>query len=366
MFVCDKTDEMLNELGSYYGGITNRAIFHRAIHELLTDRDIDVWFLFPPHTNEPATIESVRSQYNGDLGAFDDSVHTLMNESFLFQWDIQNGKPRFVRSYLFKMTMAHGLEFESSLLATALTDWFNILREGGVDRVPMSSPEYRAIPSEAILTGSNAYGSIPLNLEIPDTREVVTYDIVSEMVKNAHLIIVINCFCRSSKKLMHTRTCDHPLETCILFDKLAEDTLKWGEGRIISADEALRIVKDCRAKGLMTQISNSKEPSILCNCCACCCGVIGGYERKRYVGGKPSRFRISVDPLKCQGCGVCTGICPIHSIGMSNGKANVDDTKCVGCGLCAEHCSSGALHYTLRENADTYLPDRERLDVMFL
>lgn len=328
---------ILDELAAPYNGITNRITFDKAFRQTLTKEDCEIWLLFPKHTETPASRDSIREKAQRPY--FDEAFDHLLSLSFLAEWCKEDGEPRYVRNYLFQIMMAHNVGFEDSLLAIALSDWFNTLRDGAGLRVPMDNPEYRVIPNESALTGDTKYGDIPMNLTIPDTREVVTFDYVSEMVKKARIIIAQSCFCRKSRDWTGNRECDHPVEVCMLFDDLAERTLAMGIGRVITPEEAIEIVQECRERGLMQHISNSKSPSILCNCCSCCCGNFNAYKKKEYVNSKPSRYIIHYESENCISCGQCASICPLPALTYENGKLSVDTSFCVGCGLCVSRCT---------------------------
>lgn len=360
----DVYNQLLDGLGDVYGGITNRVIFSRAIREMFTQEECEIWLLFPTHEEEPAALESIRPAY--DAPGFDDAFHHLLETSFITQWNEDSDNPRYVRNFMFNLMLAHNIQHEDSLIAVALADWFNILREGATSKIRIPSPEYRVVPYENALTGNRELGEIPLNLEIPDTREVVTYDYVTQMLKKAWLIVVSPCFCRSSKEAMGIRECNHPIEVCLLFNKLAKDSLSYGEGRVIDMEEALEIVKQCRERGLVHQISNSREPSILCNCCTCCCGIIGGYLNGDYTAGKPSRYTVNWKQPTCINCGKCAKVCPVHNMVFKDGVLSVGGSACIGCGLCVSRCPAGSLSLRIRTDAGKYLPDREKLDYLFL
>jgi NAD-dependent dihydropyrimidine dehydrogenase PreA subunit len=50
-----------------------------------------------------------------------------------------------------------------------------------------------------------------------------------------------------------------------------------------------------------------------------------------------------IDSDKCNGCGVCVGICPQQAISISNDVAVIDQARCGQCGDCAEACPTGAV-----------------------
>ncbi len=92
----------------------------------------------------------------------------------------------------------------------------------------------------------------------------------------------------------------------------------------------------------------------VCNCCACCCGLLGTVTR---LGGAAadvaSNFAAVVDAMACLACGLCLDDCPVGAIAVED-RAAVDPERCIGCGLCAAHCPEGALTLVRRET--TYLP----------
>ena len=51
---------------------------------------------------------------------------------------------------------------------------------------------------------------------------------------------------------------------------------------------------------------------------------------------------------KCVGCGACTQICPLHTIG-EDGKLVLERDGCTHCGKCADVCFSGALEMCGKE-----------------
>jgi MinD superfamily P-loop ATPase len=51
-----------------------------------------------------------------------------------------------------------------------------------------------------------------------------------------------------------------------------------------------------------------------------------------------------IDPAKCDGCGVCAGVCPQSALVVTGGKVNFTMTAgCSWCGECEAVCPSGAI-----------------------
>lgn len=358
----DIYEDVLRELEKFYAPVANRTTFYLALKSLFTEDDMMLWLRFPTHAEEPVTLDEME---HDDL--YDKCLQHLFDQAFIIEWIGSDGKIGYVRSYIFQIMLSHSIDPEDSLIQAATRDWFNGVVDGMSGFFNLETTEYRTIPHEGALTGDPEYGEYTMDLEIPDTREVVTYDYVSKMVRSQDLIIVGPCFCRSNREFLGIRECDHPIETCILFGNMAARNLKYGWGRRITADEALAIVKDARERGLVQNISNSEEPSILCNCCRCCCLPLNTMARHERSAGKPSRYIASQKLERCTGCGDCAAVCPMGAYEIINGKAVFDDDKCIGCGLCVDRCKKSALHLVLRDpKGEDLMPERKTMDVMFL
>ena len=55
---------------------------------------------------------------------------------------------------------------------------------------------------------------------------------------------------------------------------------------------------------------------------------------------------ISVDPEKCNGCGLCVAVCKDYSLELKNGRVHVSNHSlfgCIGCGHCMAICPSAAI-----------------------
>lgn len=52
-----------------------------------------------------------------------------------------------------------------------------------------------------------------------------------------------------------------------------------------------------------------------------------------------------IDQSRCEGCGLCTSLCPMDAIGVEDGKASIDAEECVECGVCTRSwiCPHGAI-----------------------
>jgi NAD-dependent dihydropyrimidine dehydrogenase PreA subunit len=54
---------------------------------------------------------------------------------------------------------------------------------------------------------------------------------------------------------------------------------------------------------------------------------------------------LSLDQIKCMGCGTCLHVCPHAVLSLTNGKVEITDRDaCMECGACARNCPAEALH----------------------
>lgn len=191
---------------------------------------------------------------------------------------------------------------------------------------------------------------------LPDGNfaEVLDWERVSHIASTATAAGVSLCTCRH--KASHLgKVCDTPLENCLTFNEPAEAMIRSGLAKRITIEKAARILQECKEAGL-AQIGDNvqRKVSYVCNCCGCCCEMIGmakTYNLKNAI--VTANWIMEVVPDKCKGCGKCVKACPMEAIEMAapaaatgdkgQRRAAVDNSICLGCGVCYTACKFGGL-----------------------
>ncbi len=208
---------------------------------------------------------------------------------------------------------------------------------------------------------------IPVEKEVAGGPEVQPYERVSEYIRNAESISVSTCYCRHFGELLDD-PCDKPKENCMSFGPNAEFAQKRGYGRLVSKQEALKILDDAEKAGLVHMSSNtSKYIDFICNCCPCHCGIVRSFLQMNLPSiGAVSNFRLKVDEEACIGCGDCVDRCPMHALSVEDECLRLEPKRCIGCGLCNSACPSEALSMERTEGAPAPPWDHKALDSAIL
>jgi Pyruvate/2-oxoacid:ferredoxin oxidoreductase delta subunit len=156
------------------------------------------------------------------------------------------------------------------------------------------------------------------------------------------------CDCRSLQAGLE-ESCGKPVRTCISWRSGDNTFSDRGLSKPITKDEALRIVTEADAAGLM----HTANPNGLCNCCSDCCFLSRGRVRRNaelrgngdgsFLAWPAAGKAVQFSQEDCVGCGACLSRCPFGLFTQKNGKAAVDRNRCVGCGLCVNTCPANAL-----------------------
>jgi len=188
---------------------------------------------------------------------------------------------------------------------------------------------------------------------IPVSSNIATYESAREIIKNADYGAIAMCYCRHKKEHLH-QTCDKNAPTkeiCISLGTAAKFMVRRGFAEKRSREELLAILKKARNLNLTHITDNIRyKPSFICNCCSCCCELLGGVIRGFPMGVAKTNFTLQIDHESCIGCGLCKKSCNVIALELidsTNGKSKkqmtVNSDNCLGCGACIGSCPTSSL-----------------------
>jgi ferredoxin len=203
--------------------------------------------------------------------------------------------------------------------------------------------------------------SLPHTERLGDHVEIYDYERVDRVVGEAEFFSVSNCSCRHKKLHAGKKTCKVPLETCTSFGKAAEYLVRHDMGREISRSEMQDIVQRSKDMQLVFSVDNVKnQPSFICHCCGCCCGILDGINKHGYANAIVSSSLVpKVVMDDCNGCQKCARACHISAITLVPEPKTtkrkrmfmpvIDEDLCIGCGVCTLVCDPDCLKMEQRE-----------------
>jgi ferredoxin len=203
--------------------------------------------------------------------------------------------------------------------------------------------------------------SLPHIDRLGDHVEIFDYERVDQIIEETRTFSVSNCSCRHKKLHAGHDTCKVPLETCTSFGKAAEYLVRHDMGREISRSEMRDIAQQSKELKLVFSVDNVRnQPSFLCHCCGCCCGILDGINKHGYANSIVSSTLVPrVDMEECNGCQKCARVCHISAITLvPEAKKTtrkrmfqpvIDEDLCIGCGVCSLVCDPDAIDMEKRE-----------------
>ena len=212
---------------------------------------------------------------------------------------------------------------------------------------------YEQYFEEAFLTSTTTVDplmrSIPIHRSVDVSHQVATYDDSREIVKSQKFIALAKCICRVQQGLLD-KSCDKPVEVCLLFGSWGQHYINMGMGRQITVEEALKVLDESEEAGLVTQPANDQNPGGICNCCGECCVILRGLNKlDRPAEVVISNYCAVVTPDLCDGCETCLDRCQMRAITINEDDvADINLDRCIGCGLCVTACPSEALHLGIK------------------
>ena len=211
-------------------------------------------------------------------------------------------------------------------------------------------PMDRTVPIlDKTTTGEDLDILINEEISIPEEKILPTQKI-EELIEKFEDIAVGHCFCRHHKDLLgNPCKTTNIRENCFTFGKSARYTSEQGFARMISKDEAFKILKESEKAGLVHKAFHpheniERDETSICNCCECCCATFEMWRTGAISMINSTNYLSSIDESLCVGCGTCVEKCPVKAIELNDdNKAERNAEWCIGCGVCAHFCPENAI-----------------------
>ena len=195
--------------------------------------------------------------------------------------------------------------------------------------------------------------SLPYEEHVPTSSQVATYESAREIIKKAGYGAIGMCYCRHKKEHLN-ESCKKNAPTreiCISLETAAKFMVRRGFAEKRSTEQLLAILDQARDLRLTHITDNIRhKPSFICNCCSCCCELLGGVQMGYPMGVAKTNYTLQVDAETCLGCGLCQKACNVKALELvegDNGKqkkcVQVIGDNCLGCGACISACPSKSL-----------------------
>ncbi len=133
--------------------------------------------------------------------------------------------------------------------------------------------------------------------------------------------------CPYSADLVATELVGYRMEEIPMLNAAFKRGLFDGKTEVLGGSlEDMRIRDFVRAEGMGNHLLRHRVPPVLVK------------PLEKWFALRPQIRR-----EQCEGCGICAGTCPMHTIKVVKGKANISRKSCIKCFCCMEFCPSKAI-----------------------
>jgi ferredoxin len=167
-----------------------------------------------------------------------------------------------------------------------------------------------------------------------------------QILRSVRAFALAACTCRT-----HYRRCNHPLDTCLLINDMADAWLEAGKAQRISLEVAEQVLLQANVHGLVHQTAYNPDQHMwaVCSCCSCCCyrlQILRQFGRDDLV--VRSDYIATQEESRCNHCGLCVPRCIFGARQMDGGELVYKSERCFGCGLCVTACPEEAIFLTIK------------------
>jgi NAD-dependent dihydropyrimidine dehydrogenase PreA subunit len=206
---------------------------------------------------------------------------------------------------------------------------------------------------------------IPIEKEIPNKQEALSYEQVSNIIENSQSCAVFDCICKKEKRLLDDG-CDKPLEICTAYAPIPGVFDDADRYRAISKADAYGVLDKAEDAGLVHLTWNVESGHFfICNCCGCCCGVLKAINELGINASDVinSYYFAKINPDECDACGTCKDErCQVNAIQEEDDVYKIIREKCIGCGLCVTTCPTEAISLVRKQPEEIVPPPKDEMD----
>ncbi len=195
--------------------------------------------------------------------------------------------------------------------------------------------------------------ALPYEEHIPVSSQVATYESAREIINSSSYGAIGMCYCRHKKEHLG-KSCDKNAPTreiCISLGTAARFMVRRGFAEYRTKEQLQAILAQARDLNLTHITDNIRhKPSFICNCCSCCCELLGGINQGFPMGIAKTNYTLQINNETCVGCGLCQKACNVTALELidsDNGRKKrlmqVLADNCLGCGACISSCPTQSL-----------------------
>ncbi len=195
---------------------------------------------------------------------------------------------------------------------------------------------------------------IPVNKSVIPSNDILKYEDARYLINSSKKFAISHCYCRTDKYLRGEKGCKAPREICMSLDFAADFLTRSNIAKEVDLKTILEKLDLAEKHNLVHTVDNSKTGlTFMCNCCGCCCGLLGASTKSdKKAAVVTSSYIVEWNDKKCTDCGKCAKACQVNALSLINKVTVFSEKRCIGCGECIETCKEGALRLVPRDGWD--------------